>query len=407
MSSQIKSLTFGLFLFLLCTGAFALNVHAIDNKSEWDAAYQLYFNDADPMLNIANGNDEGQFAWQAHYWIRAYLSMAQTYGETFYLDKALKLIDFIFYHTDAARVARGEFSLLKQPYFSAPLYFLNHRGEPAPGWRILAFGTEWRIQTLDDGQITSAIMHFVDLVFCDNRFFPYRSKARQYLAKVESIVNAHNDLFAYNRFENMPGSYYYPNVNGKGLYSGAVPFNHSAAMAESLLLLDKLKGGVSEYRRKAAAILEYFRKHLRLRSNNSYDWDYHPQHPSVGDTRTGDEDFNHAHIDLGFLILAYKRGLGLNALDMRRFANTLTKNVYLGDGELSWSIDGSEIDSEKSYWPVGFDWIDLSEFDPRVLDIAKEVYRKHYSRPTWSRPFLGWAEILRWDSKKPLNLPAD
>jgi hypothetical protein len=315
------------------------------------------------------------------------------------MDKAVRLIDFIFQHTDRARIARGELSILKEPYYSAPLYYLNHREQAAPGWRILAFGTQWRIQTLDDGQITSAILRFVDLVWSDIRFSAYRLKSQQYIAKVENIVNTHNDLFAYNRFENIPGSYYYPNVNGQDLYSGAIPFNQSATMGVSLLLLDKVKGGVTEYRRKAAAILAYFKRHLRLKTNNSYDWDYNPQHPTSGDTQTGNEDVNHAHIDLGFLILAYQMGLDLNAEDMRRFANTLTKNIYLGDGELAWSVDGAEMDSEKNYWPVGFDWIDLSEFDPRVLDIAKEVYRKHYSKPTWSRPFLGWAEILRWSSK--------
>ncbi len=399
MQAVNRSLWVTILIILIHFIALTMNASAAENRSEWDTVFQATFKDADPMLGITDGNDGGKLAWQAHYWIRAYVSMAQTYGDSFYVEKAVKLIDFIFDHTDPARIARGELNLSKQPYFSAPLYFLNHREQAAPGWRILAFGTEWRIQTLDDGQITNAIMRFVDLVFSDIRFSAYRVKAQQYLEKVENIVNTHNDLFAYDRFENMPGSYYYPNVNGTGLYSGAIPFNQSATMAVSLLLLDKVKGGSFEHRRKAAAILEYFKKHLRLKANNAYDWDYNPQRPTSGDTKTGDEDFNHAHIDVGFIVLAYQQGLDLDVEDMHRFANTLTKNVYRGDGELAWSIDGAEIGSGKNYWPVGFDWIDLSEFDPQVLDIAKEVYRKHYAKPTWARPFLGWAEILRWHSK--------
>jgi hypothetical protein len=70
--------------------------------------------------------------------------------------------------------------------------------------------------------------------------------------------------------------------------------------------------------------------------------------------------------------------------------------VYLGNGDVAYSVDGLEPNTGGKYYPVGYDWIDLAEFDPSILDIAKEVYNKYYSNPSWSRPFHGWAEILWW-----------
>jgi hypothetical protein len=375
---------------LICTA----NALAIENQAQWDAAFQQYFGSKDPILSITNANESFEFSWQAHYWLRAYVSMAQTYNASPYLDKAVKLIDFMMANRDAERYRQGTLNLSKQPYYSAPQYYLNHRTEAAPGWRGVISSTDRRIQTLDDGQITHAIMRFVDLVYTNQRFASYKPKAQEYLQRVEEIVKSHDSSFVLNRFSGLPGSYYYPDIDGSGLYSGAVPLNHNATMGVSLLLLDKVKGGVLEYRQKAQAILDYFKTHVRLTSKDAYDWDYHPQNPASD----GDEDLNHAHLDLSFLILAYHRGLNLTAQDMLRLANTLTKTVYLGNGELTLTVDGTKPDANKNYSPVGFDWIDLAEFDPSILDIAKEVYTKHYANPTWSRPFLGWAEIQRWSA---------
>ena len=371
--------------------------NAIENQRQWDAAFKSRYGDSRPLLDIMRANEAGEFAWQAHYWIRAYVSMAQASGETKYLDDAVALIDFVLSYRDDARQARGEIDLLSQPYFIAPLYYLNHRNQAAPGWRVFAFDREWRVQTLDDGQITQAIMRFADLTFSDERFLAYQTVAAAYIARVEETVNAHNSLFVMNRFDDVPGSYYYPNPNGTGLYTGAVPFNHSATMGATLLLLDKVKGGVPEYRSKAEALLAYFKQHLRPAINNAYDWDYHLHDPLViSDAGSSDQDLNHAHVDLGFLVLAYHCGLSLSRQEMERFASTLTNNIYRGNGELAWSVNGIASDSKKRYWSVAFNWIDLAEFDHQVFDIAREVYRKHYATPTWAQPFLGWAEILRW-----------
>jgi len=363
----------------------------ITSKAQWDSAFQKRYPDGDPLLEITNGDEDGKFSWHAHYWIRAYVSMAATFNDTVYLDKAVKLIDHILYYRDDARDARGEIDIRATPYLSAPLYYLHHRNEAAPGWRNREHRHSWRIHVLFDGQITHAIMRFVDLVLSRADFSAYHPKARAYLSKVEETVNAHNSLFVFDRFPDVPGSYYYPNPDGSGLYRGTVPFNHNATMGVTLLLLDKVKGGVPQYRQKARAILDFFKHYAITTPDSAYFWEYNfrAKNPVA-------EDFNHAHIDLSFFVTAYYCGLNFSETDMLRFANTLTKKIYR-DGELSWFIDGTNDPSKNSYWPIGFDWLDLAEFDPAIFVIAEAYYQKNYPSPNWARPFLGWAELLRWN----------
>lgn len=387
---KIKSSTWTVLIILGYLFVSAMNSYAIETKSEWDAAFQKQYPSEDPLLGDPGQYPGDVFAWRGHYWVRAYVSMAQTYGDTGYLDRAVTLIDHMLYHRDDVRQARGELDIRAHPYVSAPLYYLNHRDEAAPGWRRYWEGD--RIEVVTDGMITQAIMRFVDLVYSDSQFSKYQAKAKTYLEKVEETANIHNTQFVYDRFLDVPGSYYWPRPDGSGLYSGCVPFNQSAIMATTLLLLNKVGGGVTEYRKKAEAVLHYWKMHARLVPNDAYDWDYDLRKP-------GDEDFNHSHIDLIFFNTAYQFDL-LNIQDMQRLTNTFTKNIYKGNGELAQYVDGSG--SIPSYGSVGFeagyDWIDLSKFDAGVLGIAREVYEKHYANPTWARPFLGWAEILRWSA---------
>ena len=384
----------GFFLFLTLT--VVVPSSGIENKQEWDAAFNAFYAQQDPLLDLKEANEKGLFAWQGYYWIRAYVSMAAAYGDTAYLDKAQKLIDFILANRDDQRAARGEIDLIAAPYFAAPLFYLRNRPQPAPGWRTWDENYKgWRVLLVDDAQVVHAIMRYVDLIATDERFAAYWPGAMDYMAKVEETVKAHDGSFLFDAFPDIPGSYYYENPDGSGLYSGAVEFNMSASMGCALLLLDKVKGGVPEYRQKAAAILAWWKAHLRELSDGTLDWDYDLQDGRARTTATGSQDVNHAHLDLSFLILSHHAGLDVSNEVLRKCAETFMNIVYLGDGKIAWSIDGKDR-SEEHYYPAGYDWIDLAELEPQVLDIAQEVYQKHYPTPTWARPFLGWAEILRW-----------
>ena len=366
----------------------ASSSHSIETGSQWDEAFRSVNPSRDPLLEDPGEYPGEAFAWHGHYWIRAYVSMADASGDGKYLEKAVALIDHMLYYRDDARFSRGELNVGALPYMNAPLYYLNHKGEAAPGWRRFWNG-ENRVEVLTDGMITQAIMRFVALVIDSPRFPDYKAKAGAYLSKVEQTVSAWDDSFAYDRYA-VPGSYWYPVSEGTGLSSGEVPFNHSAAMAGTLLLLDKAKGGVPEYRKKAKAILDFWRMKRRSVSGDTcYEWNYY-----LLRMKDGVEDFTHSHIDMSFLTIAYRQGL-MTDEEMIRLANTLTMKIYKGDGNVAGYVDGTG--SGDGYY-AGIDWIDLTPVNRTVLEIATEVYGKQYIQPTWARPFLGWAEIIRWKS---------
>ena len=379
----------GTILFLLvCLFFPAVSSHAIETQFQWDKAFRSTYPDRDPDLEDPGNFPADVFAWHGHYWIRAYVTMADVYGDKKYLEKAVALIDHMLYHRDDARSSRGELNVRAAPYGTAPLYYLNHRGEAAPGWRRLWNG-EIRVDVVTDGMITQGIMRFVDLVIHSPRFSGYQAKARSYLSKVEETVSAWDDSFAYDRYD-VPGSYWYPRKSSTRLSGTEVPFNQSAVMVATLLLLDKAKGGMPEYRKKAKAVLDFWRmKRRSVSGDDCYEWNYYLLHKEFGV-----EDITHSHMDMSFFTIAFQRGL-MTDEEMKRLANTFTKKIYIGNGNISGYIDGS---GSGDAYNAGFDWIDLTPVNPNILDIATEIYKRHYLKPSWARPFLGWAEIIRWKS---------
>lgn len=321
--------------------------------------------------------------------------MAETYRDTLYLNQAENLIRFLLNQRDDRRLARGELNLDTQPYYSAPPVFLRDRQQAAPGWRVWDKEHHgYVIETLHDGQITNAIMEFVLLVKSRPEFAALRSTADEFLKEVVRTVEIHRQCFLFNAVEGIAGSFFYPKPDGSGLFKGALPLNHSLSMGTTLLQLFLLTGD-SLYFHPAAALWEYWKSDLRPTESGGFTWHYHPQRPEVSHSANGIEDVNHAHVDLRFLLYAFKAGLVKESV-LQRMANTLLRQIIQPDLTLSFTVDGSEFFRKPGYWVIGIDWIDLAQFNPKVATVARQFYRKYYSPPTWSRPFLGWAALLKW-----------
>jgi hypothetical protein len=172
----------------------------------------------------------------------------------------------------------------------------------------------------------------------------------------------------------------------------AHPLTYPPLPPFSPALLDHVKGGRAEYRKKATAVPDFWRgkrREVRGGTYAAYDWNYY-----LRTREFGDEDFPHSHVGPSFFVAAHRFGI-LTTDEMKRIAATLTEKIYRGNGAVAGHVDGSG--SGESHC-AACDRIDLAGIDPRVLSIAKAVYRKHYRAPSWSRPFLGWAEILRWSA---------
>ncbi|MEM6292787.1 MAG: MYXO-CTERM sorting domain-containing protein [Myxococcota bacterium] len=376
---------------------------AAPTVQEWDDALESTYPNAKPLLDRTDGNDDHQFAWQGHFWLRAYLRMASLTGDTRYLDDAVELIDHMWAYSDPERVARGE--IAHDGYVKAPVYHFHH-DEVAPGWRFPE-GERWRIEALTDGMILQGMTRFVYVVERDDRFVEYRPKAAEYLPRIEEVLATHDENYSYDRNENNAGSYYYTAEREDSSYDDPYndriwgdgkPYNHNACVAVSLILLDDLYGR-PEYRRKAQGILQFWKDNHWVEGGDSYAWYYHLLDESIG----GVEDVEHASLDVDLLMLSHNfevpgldDGAVISDTDLDFLVGTVRRFTQ-DDGNLTYRVDGTN-DGNTDNTAIGYGWIELARHDPEVYDLALFTFEEHVGL-SWSRTFLGWANLLWLDQR--------
>jgi hypothetical protein len=365
ISKLITRLRFGEFpaSALACRQAQSAITPSIGSQAAWDAAYDGAYGATLPDLN---GGTQA-YALQGHYWVRAYVSMAKTFGDPKYLDRAANMI----------------------------MHWFNTMDSPQ-GWGA-ALGPAQMM--LDTGIIAQAVMIYAYEMWNDSRFLAYRPSADRFIAQLEPVLRSYDKQWVdVSPYPGAPGFYVYNTCGGLCGAASLVMYNQGATMAKALLLLDRvyrLKSQVPDagYRQKADASAAYFKTFVR-QNGNAYLWDYGGARPN-----TGVEDISHAHLDLSLIVWARAFGLGgLTETDMQNLAGTM-HGIFLGDGpaiDVAMHVDGTS----KAYnnWfrvPVGYDWIDLSDVDPVLYDKTVQVFNAHIPVPTSARFFLGWAEILR------------
>jgi len=336
----------------------------IGTQAAWDQKYNAQYGSSLP-----NMRDSGEFAWHGHYWVRAYVSMAKTYGSTKYLDTAVRMID----------------------------QWIN-RIEGPKGWST---GKDPSQMSLETAMISDAITLFAYEVWKDQRFGAYRSKADGYIARVEPILNSYNNQWAENLidFAGSPSFYLYASCGGVCGRKALMYYNQGAVLAKGFLLIDRvkrLKGQTPDpaYLNKAAKAAAYFKTFAKL-NGTAYVWNYEGART---DRSTTVEDTNHAHLDLSLLVWAKAYSLGgFNDTDMNRLAATMHKvlNGQAGPNDVSNQVNGAGWASTWDRSAVGYDWIDLVDYDATLLDKTIKVFNTHIANPNGSRFYLGWAEIQR------------
>lgn len=342
---------------------------AVATQAQWDGLYDPQYHDTLP--NTSGGAED--FAWHGHYWVRAYISMAATYGDLKYFERASKMIDFWIAHTDGPQ-----------------------------GWGTNLGPSQ---MGLDTGVISSAIALFAHQAWKDPRFAAYRTKADSYLAVIEPILRSYNPQWVDDApFPGHPSFYVYATCGGICGKNSLLMYNQGAALAKALLLIDRTKrlaGQVPDpdYAYKADKAAAYF-KTFAVVSNGGYVWNYEgarlDQVPTI-------EDNSHAHLDLSLLVWARNAGMGgLTGTDMQWLVGTMktVTNGAPGPNDVSHSVDGSGAPSDDFRVPIGYDWIDLVDYDTTLLDKAINVYNLHLPNPnavstSRARAYLGWSEIQR------------
>ncbi|HEY8101675.1 MAG TPA: hypothetical protein VIF82_13070 [Burkholderiaceae bacterium] len=337
-------------------------VPAIATQAAWDAKYDAQYGSSLP--NTSGGADD--YAWQGHYWVRAYISMAKTYGDTKYLDTATRMIDFWLSHTDSPQ-----------------------------GWGANINPSQ---MSLDTGVISEAISLFAYEVWKDPRFAAYRTKADSYVAKLEPILHSYDNQWVDNApYAGSPSFYVYATCGGICSSASLVMYNQGTVLAKPQLLIDRIKRLKGEtpnagYLYKADKVAAYFKTFARV-NNNAYDWDY------GGARGSGIEDTSHGHLDLQHLLWAKNFGLGgLTNADMTLLVGTMKHilNGQAGPGDVSHNVDGTGLPGD-NYLRVslGYDWIDLVDYDATLLDKTITMFNTYLQNPNSARFYLGWAEIQR------------
>jgi hypothetical protein len=251
---------------------------------------------------------------------------------------------------------------------------------------------------LDTGVISEAITLFAYEVWKDPRFAAYKDKANSYVSKLEPILHSYDKQWVDNApYPGSPSFYVYASCNGICSAPSLMMYNQGTVLAKPQLLIDRIKRMQGQtpdagYLYKADKVAAYFKTFVRL-NNNAYDWDY------GGARGSGIEDTSHGHLDLDHLLWARKFNIGgLTDTDMTRLAGTMNHvlNGQAGPGDVSHNVDGTGLPGDNYLRvAVGYDWIDLADYDSSLLDKTVKVFNTYMSNPNSSRFYLGWAEIQR------------
>jgi hypothetical protein len=106
------------------------------------------------------------------------------------------------------------------------------------------------------------------------------------------------------------------------------------------------------------------------------------------------EDISHGVLDIAMVSEAYKEKLVFDSLDMKRFANTLLKNILIPDGSgVRRKVDGVG-EAYDPYFSALFGWLELSDANNDVYHRIKNLYAKRNKES-----FLFSARLLKWENR--------
>lgn len=187
-----------------------------------------------------------------------------------------------------------------------------------------------------------------------------------------------------------------------------LPFNFLAKHVSTELSLFRLTGRV-EYVERSSKMIRFFKNRLQYDpGNNAYIWDYWyepvtttgwTQSDSISENMqflkpfSGPEDVSHAALTVSFVEAGYTMGIGFDAVDLKRFANTLTHNI-LGKSEFLCSADVAGKGNGNAYFLQVYHYLFLSKADPLVYDL---IYNAYSNSDGESLPFL--ASLLKWKNR--------
>jgi hypothetical protein len=310
------------------------------SRANFDALDKRYRTSA-----TARAADGATIAWGRSYALMAYVAMFRATGDTVYLERLLD---------EGRAIAALRDDRRKPPLVDA------FRGRAMPAWSTGRYsGGKRRTWAVHTGMITAPVLEGLWLS---------KERDARLLKDMREAVDAHADEWRDGK-------------EGEG-HLGPLPYNQQNALGRSYVWLYRLTGE-EEYRRRAKALLRYFKNRLR-RDGGAYVWSY------SGDA--GFEDVSHAAINVDFACLGASCGWVFDARDRKRLRATLLDRVMKA-GDPADTVGGG--DAGGRYGRQVGRWLALAEGDAEVWNRVRGYFERH--RPTTrASDLLVLAQLLRY-----------
>lgn len=294
-------------------------------------------------------------------------------------------------------LAEGSYGAGKELAFFHP-FQIAIAGKPAVGdsFRLLTFAPRPQEYIVHQGMFLYPVARFIELALKRRSLKSrYVQKARAYLDLIARLAAKHErDWLDTGRAS---GAYrFHPDATSR-FPNRIMPHNQYLAMARVFLVL------ASACRRRlfpdrAGRMGAEFKRHLR-RTGRAYTWHYWDWIEDGKADHSAVEDTSHGHIDVGFAVEACRRGVAFRDADLRRFAATLTRQMW--NGSLEGPNIGRRVDTREGESRAFKDWIDLCQWDPEVWDIHWALFCK-LGQPVADIPHIlrGWQRLAEGLQKK-------
>ena len=269
--------------------------------------------------------------------------------------------------------------------------------EGIPGFDVVITGTlvegdKFRVQTqapppleyaVHEGMIVYPIAQFIELALrVDGLKAQYRTKAESYLKLIEDRVLAKQERYWVQLAEDR-GAYRSTAVAWERYPNRVLPHNQYLALGRAYLVLQAVSDNPL-FRMRAREMAKFFEASLHV-TGRAYTWSYW-NWTEAGEARSsGTEDTSHGHIDIEFVVEAWRRGVVFDDQDMLGFARTLTDLMW--NGSLSDPTVGSRVDQQSGEGKAIRGWVELCRWDERIWDLHWALFNK-LGRPGLDIPHL-------------------
>lgn len=162
------------------------------------------------------------------------------------------------------------------------------------------------------------------------------------------------------------------------------PFNRQNLMAWDFYLAYALTGEAARLDR-AQRLASFFKNRLELTPDDAYLWDYEPirwehKHAEEKLPISVCDDVSHGWIAIEPVAELVRAGVVFDPQDLSRFAHTLTRSVYQGDGVFLAKL-GCSASFNKVLVDAVPGWLCVADGDPALLPIVRRFMLRHVAAP--------------------------